>query len=78
MNSKVIAFRTEAVHSPSDAATRLQIRGLPHDETGPLDVTIPEATAAGIRRSALWAGKHPVQFVIDWLNAGFPSSERPA
>jgi hypothetical protein len=60
-----------------DTATRLRIR-VPHDETGPLEITIPEAVATGIRRSALWVGKHPTQFVIDWLSAGFPSSERPA
>jgi hypothetical protein len=70
-------YRFPIRKSTLDAATRLKVR-VPHDETGPLLVTIPDATASGIRRSALWARKHPTQFVIDWLSAGFDSSERPA
>jgi hypothetical protein len=75
MNNNLIRFPCPE-RKPADAATRLRLR-VPHDERGPLVVTIPEETAAGIRRSALWSGKHPTQFVIDWLSAGF-TSERPA
>jgi hypothetical protein len=58
----------------SDVAKRLRIRGLPHDETGPLIVAIPGDLAARIRSAALWAQKHPERYLLDWLLAGFPSA----
>jgi hypothetical protein len=59
-------------------AHRLQIKNLVHDETGPLSIIIPAGLAAPIRRQSLWAGKHPQQFVVDWLSAGFPTKEKSA
>jgi hypothetical protein len=65
---KVIQFAArQRKPQATDTASRLKIR-VPHDERGPLLVAIPEYLAAGIRRSALWAGKHPERFVIDWLS----------
>jgi hypothetical protein len=67
MNATVIPYRPRSVKTQEDAATRLHLP-VPHDDAGPLVVTIPEFLAAGIRRSALWAGKRPERFVIDWLS----------
>ena len=75
---KIIPFRAATRKAAGDVAHRLHIKSLPHDETGPLPIVIPEALAAPIRRQSLWAGKHPHQFVIDWLAAGFPAKEKSA
>jgi hypothetical protein len=76
MSTLVRLFPCGRKPSP-ETASRLRVR-VPHDETGPLVVTIPNPTAAYIRQAALWVGKHPDQFAIDWLRAGFLSSEQQA
>lgn len=48
----------------------------PHFQNGsvasPLVLRITRATAANIRRDALWHGRTPEQFAIDWLNGYAP------
>jgi hypothetical protein len=73
----LLAFPARERNRSNEATKRLHF-SLPHDEVGPLSIAIPADLAANVRRSALWAGKHPVQFVFDWLQAGFPPPEQPA
>jgi hypothetical protein len=74
MNAVVIHFSKKIKR---DAASVSEVPRPMRDDS-PVTITITGSTAASIRHAALWAGKQPEQFILDWLGAGFPSSEQPA
>jgi hypothetical protein len=72
--AKVVPLRGLSRKDPLRSANKSKlIIHLPqYDDTGPLIVTITGLTAASIRRDALWAGKSPEQFILDWLSSYIP------
>ena len=64
MNNNVILF-----HKPQQP--RVGILAMPEDET-PLGLTIPASLARSIRITAGQHCKDPHEFVLTWLQSGFP------